>query len=102
MTLKSSSQQQESDEQPLSLSASGKIWQLIEPMERHIQHLSQTLDISPLLARILGVRLPEREQISSFLNPSLKNDLPDQFFKAKLMMMTPRSRPSVKDRVLRL
>jgi single-stranded-DNA-specific exonuclease len=61
-------------------SLKGLKWVLAEPEERTVKTLSQKLGIPDLLSRILVLRgISTKEDAESFLDPKLKNLLPDPF-----------------------
>ncbi|MDX2073344.1 MAG: single-stranded-DNA-specific exonuclease RecJ [Alphaproteobacteria bacterium] len=59
------------------LSVSGRTWQLREAELRQVMAISQQHGLSQNLAQLLVVRGVALEDVEDFLNPSLKNSLPD-------------------------
>lgn len=61
-------------------SISGKIWQLRKSDERIVKHLIQELNISETLANLIVNRgVKSLEEASDYLDPKIKNLLPDPF-----------------------
>jgi len=58
-------------------SVSGKRWQARAGDDRRARALAQRLDVSELVGRVLAGRGVDVAEAESFLNPSLRNDLPD-------------------------
>ena len=58
-------------------SVSGKRWQPRLSDERAAMALAQQLDISEILARIMAARGIAAEEAEAFLNPALRDALPD-------------------------
>lgn len=59
------------------ISASGRTWRLREADMRQVMAMSQKYGLSQTLAQLLVVRGIELEEAEDFLNPTLKNYLPD-------------------------
>ena len=57
----------------------GSIWILKEIEERLILLSSQKNQISPFLARLLLIRNINEDSVNSFLNPDIKNNVPNPF-----------------------
>lgn len=70
----------------VSRSITGKIWQPRETDERLVLALTQKLDLPEIVARVLAARDVGLDDAESFLNPTLKNLLPDP---AHLLDMAP-------------
>lgn len=60
-----------------SLSLSQKRWHLRSCQETHVLTFMQKLEVSPTLARLLVMREHELATVSLFLQPSLRDHLPD-------------------------
>ena len=56
-----------------------KRWSLKNIEDRKVNKLVQDLQISDFLARIICARDIDISNVESFLNPSLKNNLPSRF-----------------------
>lgn len=59
------------------LSATGSLWQFREADNRLAEAFAQRYGLPELVARILAARGVKLEEAEEFLNPSLKNSLPD-------------------------
>jgi single-stranded-DNA-specific exonuclease len=59
------------------ISASGKRWVFPESNEHDVLAIQQQYDVSDILARILAARKFTPEQLATFLDPRLKDLLPD-------------------------
>ena len=59
------------------ISASGRTWQIREADLRQVMAMSQQRGLSQSLAQLLVVRGVALEDAENFLNPTLKNSLPD-------------------------
>lgn len=59
-------------------SITGKVWNLKEPLTKDIMHLSQTLGVSEIIARVLLNRGVEIDDAKNYLEGSL-SDMPDPF-----------------------
>ncbi len=60
-------------------SASGRKWQLRETDLREALTIEQKCNLDPVLARILASRGQSHDHIEAYLNPSLRNEMPDPF-----------------------
>lgn len=60
-----------------TLSIKGRQWRLAEADLRQVQHLMQQHELPELVARLLSLRGISSEAAEDFLNPTLKNSLPD-------------------------
>ena len=58
-------------------SCSGKVWKFSASDERHILAISQRYGLSPLIAQLLSSRVAALEGIPDFLNPTLRQLMPD-------------------------
>ena len=65
--------------QPRDLSLSGYFWHLKETNERLAQAIVQRFDLPDIVARILASRGLTLDNLSDFLNPTLKQHLPNPF-----------------------
>jgi len=61
----------------VSRSASGQLWRLRDVNPREILHLTQRLGVSELLARLLAARQISADAAPQFLEPRLRDLLPD-------------------------
>lgn len=59
------------------LSAKGKLWSLRECDENKALAIKQKFNVSDILARLLAIKDIEIEDIEDFLNPRIRNLLPD-------------------------
>ncbi|MEO1251944.1 MAG: single-stranded-DNA-specific exonuclease RecJ [Pseudomonadota bacterium] len=59
--------------------ASGRRWRLRDAEWREVEMMRQRLDIDQLLARVLSARGVTAEAASDFLEPSLRQSLPDPY-----------------------
>ncbi len=64
---------------PISETASGRRWILREANAREILTISQKAGVEPLLARVLAARGVTYDQTDAYLNPSLRETLPDPY-----------------------
>ena len=62
-----------------SVSLLGNTWKLKEYDEHQSLMLSQRHNISSLLAKLIHIRGIQDFEVDDFLNPDLKNNLPDPF-----------------------
>jgi single-stranded-DNA-specific exonuclease len=60
-------------------SFSGKIWDLRPLNDRLAQHIAQETGIEPTIAKILAARGMSAENVQSYLNPKLRDLMPDPF-----------------------
>src|SRR5688572_11296014 len=65
------------DNRAQQVSVSGRSWQIREADMRQVMAMSQQHGFSQTLAQLLSVRGVKLEEAPDFLNPSLKNLLPD-------------------------
>src|SRR6201992_3249279 len=68
---------QSSDTVTQTLSLTGRPWVFAEHDERHMRALMQQHELPEVLARILSARGVGTDEAAHFLNPSLKQALPD-------------------------
>ena len=59
------------------LSVSGKNWILKKYNENEISYLKNNFSLDEITSKLLSIRKIKKEDISSFLNPSIKNFLPN-------------------------
>ena len=60
-----------------STSVSGKIWIYKDFNEEEITFLKDNFFVDEMVAKLLSIRKIKKEEVNSFLNPSIKNFLPD-------------------------
>ena len=60
-----------------SLSISGKKWILKKFDHNDIKYLKENFSLDEITSRLLSIRKIKKEDINSFLNPSIKNFLPN-------------------------
>ena len=62
-----------------SLSVSGKSWVLKKYNQENINFLKENFSLDEITSKLLSIREIKKEEISSFLNPSIKNFLPNPY-----------------------
>ena len=60
-----------------TLSVSGKNWILKKYDQEEISFLKENYELDEIISKLLSIRKIKREDIESFLNPSIKNFLPN-------------------------
>ena len=60
-----------------SLSVSGKNWILKKFNQTEISYLKENFYLDEIVAKLLSIRNIKKEDINNFLNPSIKNFLPN-------------------------
>ena len=60
-----------------SLSISGKSWILKKFNEEDIKFIKENFFLDEITSKLLSIRKIKKEEINSFLNPSIKNFLPN-------------------------
>jgi len=60
-----------------SFSVSGKDWVLKKFNQEEILYLKENFFLDEITAKLLSIRQIKREDISNFLNPSIRNFLPN-------------------------
>ena len=60
-----------------TLSVSGKNWILKKFVQKDISYLKDNFDLDEITSKLLSIRKIKKQDISSFLNPSIKNFLPN-------------------------
>ena len=60
-----------------SLSISGKNWILRKYNQEHLTFIKDNFSLDEITSKLLSIRNIKKEEINSFLNPSIKNFLPD-------------------------
>ena len=60
-----------------SLSVSGKNWILKKYNQEDINFLKENFSLDEITSKLLSIRKIKKEEINSFLNPSIKNFLPN-------------------------
>ena len=60
-----------------SLSISGKNWILKQYNEDNLTFLKENFSLDEIISKLLSIRKIKKEDINSFLNPSIKNFLPN-------------------------
>ncbi len=63
----------------MGVAASGRTWRLRDADARAAMAIAQSLDLDPVLARILSARGVTAETAAQYLNPSLRDEMPDPF-----------------------
>ena len=58
-------------------SLTNKKWSLKEQSEKDTEYISQSYEVSPLVAKLLSIRKVNLDDIISYISPSLKKSLPD-------------------------
>ena len=58
-------------------SLTNKIWSLKKYNEKDVDYITQSHDVSPLVAKLLSIRNVNYQDIESYIKPSLKNSIPD-------------------------
>lgn len=64
---------------PMGAPASGRRWRLREADARAAMAIAQSCELDPVLARILAARGVSAENAGRYLNPSLREEMPDPF-----------------------
>ena len=59
------------------LSVSGKNWVLKKYNQEEISYLKENFSLDEITSKLLSIRKIKKEDINSFLNPSIKNFLPN-------------------------
>ena len=62
-----------------SLSVSGKNWVLKNYSEEKLNFLKDNFSLDEITSKLLSIRQIENDEVSSFLNPSIKNFLPNPY-----------------------
>ena len=62
-----------------SLSVSGKNWVLRKYSEENSNFLKDNFSLDEITSKLLSIRQIKKNEISSFLNPSIKNFLPNPY-----------------------
>ena len=60
-----------------SLSVSSKNWILKDFNQEHLNYLKENFSLDEITSKLLSIRKIKKEEVSSFLNPSIKNFLPN-------------------------
>ena len=60
-----------------SLSISGKNWILRKYNQEHLTFIKDNFSLDEITSKLLSIRNIKKEEINSFLNPSIKNFLPN-------------------------
>ena len=60
-----------------SLSVSGKKWILSKYNQNDLAFIKETFSLDEITSKLLSIRNIKKEEINSFLNPSIKNFLPN-------------------------
>ena len=60
-----------------SLSVSGKNWKLKNYNQEDIIYLKDNFSLDDITSKLLSIRKIKKEEISTFLNPSIRNILPN-------------------------
>ena len=62
-----------------SLSVSGKNWVLKKYSEEKSSFLKENFSLDEITSKLLSIRQIEKDEVISFLNPSIKNFLPNPY-----------------------
>ena len=62
-----------------SLSVSGKNWVLKKYNEEELNFLKENFSLDEITSKFLSIRKIKKDEINSFLNPSIKNFLPNPY-----------------------
>ena len=65
-------------------SLTNKKWSLKEYSEKDTEYISQSYEVSPLVAKLLSIRKVNLDDIISYISPSLKESLPDPYVLADM------------------
>ena len=60
-----------------SLSLSGKNWILKRYNQKDLKFIKENFDLDEITSKLLSIRNIKKEEVKSFLNPSIKNFLPN-------------------------
>ena len=60
-----------------SLSVSGKNWVFKKYNEENLNFLKENFSLDEITSKLLSIRKIKKDDINSFLNPSIKNFLPN-------------------------
>ena len=60
-----------------SLSVSGKKWILKNIVKKNIIFLKENFSLDEITSKLLSIRKIKKDEVNSFLNPSIKNFLPN-------------------------
>ena len=63
-----------------SLSLSGKNWILKRYNQEDLKFIKENFDLDEITSKLLSIRNIKKEEVKSFLNPSIKNFLLIQIF----------------------
>ena len=61
----------------ISLSVSGKNWKLKSYNQEDIIYLKDNFSLDDITSKLLSIRKIKKEEINTFLNPSIRNILPN-------------------------
>ena len=64
---------------PMAQPASGRTWRLKAVDQREALSIMQKNDIEPILARLLAARGVKQQDVNAYINPSLRDALPDPY-----------------------
>ena len=62
-----------------SLSVSGKNWVLKKYNEKKLKFIKENFSLDEITSKLLSIRQINKDEVSSFLNPSIKNFLPNPY-----------------------
>ena len=80
-----------------SISVSGKNWILKKFNENDIAYLKDNFFLDEITAKLLSIRNIKKEDVNSFLNPSIKNFLPDPNILLDMEKSTLRTMEAIKN-----
>jgi single-stranded-DNA-specific exonuclease len=80
-----------------SLSVSGKNWILKKFIQEDVSYLKDNFNLDEITSKLLSIRKIKKKNISSFLNPSIKNFLPNPNSLLDMEKTTLRSMSAIKN-----
>ena len=81
-----------------SISISGKSWVLKKFNEEEISYIKENFFLDEIISKLLSIRKIKKEDINSFLNPSIKNFLPNPNNLIDMKKSTLRSISAIKNK----
>ena len=85
-----------------SISISGKSWVLKKFNEEEISYIKENFFLDEITSKLLSIRKIKKEDINSFLNPSIKNFLPNPNNLIDMKKSTLRSISAIKNKETRV
>ena len=80
-----------------TLSVSGKNWILKNFIQEDVVYLKDNFNLDEITSKLLSIRKIKKNDISSFLNPSIKNFLPNPNILLDMEKTTLRSLSAIKN-----